>query len=65
MLMRKGKGLREGNGNGGMHCGSPPFFVLKLPVAVALARAPGKIALGNGGGVKILLCVDAGQLLSW
>jgi hypothetical protein len=42
---------------------APTFFVLKFPVA--LARAPGKIALGSGGWVKILLCVDTGQLLQW
>jgi hypothetical protein len=39
------------------------FIILKLPVA--LARAPGKITFGSGGWVKILLCVDAGQLLRW
>ena len=42
MLMSREKGLREGNGNGGMHVGSH-FFVLELPVA--LARVSGKIAI--------------------
>ncbi len=35
---------------------APNVFVLTLPVA--LAKAPGKIALGVEGGLKILLCMD-------
>ena len=42
---------------------APAFFVLKL--SVALAREPGKIALGSEGWVKMLFCMDAGQLLGW
>ncbi len=38
---------------------APPLFVRNHPVA--LARAPGKIAYGSGGGVEDFACVDVGQ----
>ncbi len=59
-LMSRGKGLEREMEMPGCIL-APAFFVLKLPVA--LVRAPGKFALGSGGWVKILLCVDAGQNL--
>jgi len=51
-MSRKERGFNMEIGKAGSIF-APASFILNLPIA--LARAPGKITYGSGGGVKILL----------
>ncbi len=57
-MTRKERGFKMGIGKLGSIL-APALFVLNLPVT--LARAPGKIAYGNGGRVEDFACMDIGQ----
>jgi hypothetical protein len=56
-MSRKERGFKIGIGKVGSIL-APALFDLNPPVA--LARAPGKIALGSGGRVENFPCVDVG-----